>query len=278
MPSKLNIFSKSSRSKSGDSTSYARLQDPRGSTESSAPLNESVDIAQEKQKAWEAMRQRQAEEFLAKQGYSATFPGFSPYRKKVMLGAPTNKILPTMANIIILVYNERRHLVPKPADYETLIDVARTKFPELEESKDDDVSFSFTPKWFDGEVELDLDALAEVHNRAILRVTTAASSQHPNDDDVEAQADGVAGPMPSKISPPLGWMRLKITYVPTIQKACYHIKPYTRMRKLMVKVATDFEFRLDNTCFFWEDEPLDIYDTLDGRGMGPNDLIQVRTR
>lgn len=69
MPSKLNIFSKGSRSKSGDATSHSRPQESRGSTESSQPLNESVDIEQEKQKAWEAMRQRQAEEFLAKQGY-----------------------------------------------------------------------------------------------------------------------------------------------------------------------------------------------------------------
>lgn len=69
MPSKLNIFSKSSRSKSGSASDYSRLQEPRGSTESSTPLNESVDLAQEKQKAYEAMRQRQAEEFLAKQGY-----------------------------------------------------------------------------------------------------------------------------------------------------------------------------------------------------------------
>lgn len=69
MPSKLNIFSKGSRSKSGSASDQSRLQDPRGSTESSTPLNESVDLAQEKQKAWEAMRQKQAEEFLAKQGY-----------------------------------------------------------------------------------------------------------------------------------------------------------------------------------------------------------------
>lgn len=69
MPSKLNIFSKGSRSKSGSATDYSRLQESRGSTESSRPLNESVDLAQEKQKAYEAMRQRQAEEFLAKQGY-----------------------------------------------------------------------------------------------------------------------------------------------------------------------------------------------------------------
>ncbi|KAG6355753.1 hypothetical protein INS49_003719 [Diaporthe citri] len=81
MPSKLNIFSKGSRSKSGSATDHSKLQDPRGSTESSTPLNESVDLAQEKQKAREAMRQRQAEEVLAKQGYSATFPGFPPYRK-----------------------------------------------------------------------------------------------------------------------------------------------------------------------------------------------------
>lgn len=69
MPSKLNLFSKGSRSKSGNVADYSIPQGPRGSTESSTPLNESVDLAQEKQKAYEAMRQRQAEEFLAKQGY-----------------------------------------------------------------------------------------------------------------------------------------------------------------------------------------------------------------
>jgi hypothetical protein len=70
MPSKLNIFSKSSRSKSGiDATTLSRLQDPRGSTESSTPLNEAVDLAQEKEKARQAMKQKQAEEFLAKKGY-----------------------------------------------------------------------------------------------------------------------------------------------------------------------------------------------------------------
>lgn len=69
MPSKLNIFSKGSRSKSGHATDYSRLQDSRGSVDSSTPLNESVDLAQEKQKAREAMRQKQAEDFLAKQGY-----------------------------------------------------------------------------------------------------------------------------------------------------------------------------------------------------------------
>ncbi|KAG8160956.1 hypothetical protein KVR01_009220 [Diaporthe batatas] len=71
MPSKLNIFSKSSRSKSGNGrTNFERLHEPRGSTESSTPLNESFNLAQEKQKAREAMRQRQAEEFLSKQGYT----------------------------------------------------------------------------------------------------------------------------------------------------------------------------------------------------------------
>ncbi|POS72363.1 hypothetical protein DHEL01_v209239 [Diaporthe helianthi] len=72
MPSKLNIFSKSSRSKSGtDAADLARLlHEPRGSIESSTPLNDSLDLAQEKQRAREAMRQKQAEEFLAKQGFT----------------------------------------------------------------------------------------------------------------------------------------------------------------------------------------------------------------
>ncbi|KAI3394454.1 hypothetical protein diail_2646 [Diaporthe ilicicola] len=81
MPSKLNIFSKGSRSKSDNTTDYSSLKDPRGSTESSAPLTGAVGLAEEKRKAWEAMRQKQAEEFLAKQGYAATFPGFPPYRQ-----------------------------------------------------------------------------------------------------------------------------------------------------------------------------------------------------
>ncbi|KAL1875467.1 hypothetical protein Daus18300_003206 [Diaporthe australafricana] len=70
MPSKLNIFSKGTRPKSGNTATSSGLQNPRSSTESSAPLTGAVDLAEEKRKAWEAMRQRQAEEFLAKQGYT----------------------------------------------------------------------------------------------------------------------------------------------------------------------------------------------------------------
>lgn len=101
-----------------------------------------------------------------------------------------------MAGVIILSYGEGDCLVPKPADYKALIDVARNKFPELNGIDNDSITFHFTPEWFDGEVKLDRGAFNEVHNRAVLRITTTASalSQHIGDDDDKIQAGGVVGP------------------------------------------------------------------------------------
>lgn len=80
-----------------------------------------------------------------------------------------------MASVIILIYGEGRHLVPKPADSEILLDVARVKFPELNNFDNDNIAFHFTPKWFDGEVELDRNAFTEVQDREVLRISTNVS-------------------------------------------------------------------------------------------------------
>lgn len=99
-----------------------------------------------------------------------------------------------MASVIILSLGEGRHLVCKPTDYATLIDVARTKFPELDGVDNDNIAFHFTPEWFDNEVKLDGDAFGEVHNRAVLRITTTASALPPcpaNGGSIEGDVDGM---------------------------------------------------------------------------------------
>lgn len=101
-----------------------------------------------------------------------------------------------MTIVIILIYGETRHLVPKPADYATLVDVARAKFHELDGVATDNIAFHFTPEWFDTEVELDRGAFSEVHPRAVLRITANVSvpAQQPShkveaqDADVPAQS------------------------------------------------------------------------------------------
>lgn len=96
-----------------------------------------------------------------------------------------------MANVIILSYGEGGYLVPKPADYDHLIDIARTKFPDLYGVDNDSITFHFTPEWFDSEVTLDRDAFAEVHNRAVLRITTTAFAPAQgwgNDGNIQAGA------------------------------------------------------------------------------------------
>lgn len=99
-----------------------------------------------------------------------------------------------MAGVIILSYGEGGYLVPKPADYDILIDVARAKFPELYEVDNDSITFNFTPEWFDREVKLDRDAFAEVHNRAALRITTTAfAPAQRSGKDGKIQAGGLAG-------------------------------------------------------------------------------------
>lgn len=97
-----------------------------------------------------------------------------------------------MAIVIILIYGESRHLIPKPADYANLIDVARAKFHELGGVATDNIAFHFTPEWFDAEVELDRGAFSEVHPHAVLRITATVSApaQHPSH-KVEVQDAGV---------------------------------------------------------------------------------------
>lgn len=123
-----------------------------------------------------------------------------------------------MATVIILSYGEGRHLINKPADYQTLLDFTRVKFPELELVYDHEIAFHFTPEWFDGEVELDRNAFAEVHNRAVLRVTTTASppAQRPDPvpspfSDVEIGEDVFWTPIPG-VSPPTWSTKLTVVY------------------------------------------------------------------
>lgn len=121
-----------------------------------------------------------------------------------------------MPILIILVYGEDRKLVEKPATYDNLLKVARNKFPEVEHASNNEIAFHFTPAWFNDEVELDGTSFADVHARAILRITTAASAsaQHPGNDDDEIQDDSVVGPIPalSGALPPLGRMRLFVLF------------------------------------------------------------------
>lgn len=123
-----------------------------------------------------------------------------------------------MESLIILVYGESRKLVQKPANYETLLNVMRGRFPELKYAADDEVAFHFTPEWFDSEVELDRGSFVDVYDRAVLRITTAASApvRHPGNGIINIEEDGpdVMGPMPpfSGALPPLGWMRVRIVY------------------------------------------------------------------
>lgn len=120
-----------------------------------------------------------------------------------------------MADLIILVYGKSRKLVQKPADYKSLIDATRDKFPELLHAADDEIAFHFTPKWFDREVELDDGSFADVYARAVLRITTATATlaQHAGNEDVNLEYNGIVGPMPplSGDLPPLGWMKMRVT-------------------------------------------------------------------
>lgn len=107
------------------------------------------------------------------------------------ISSAIERTLLNMASVIILRYNDDAHLVPKPADYATLISVARAKFPELHEVDNDSIVFHFTPEWFNSEVKLDRDAFAEVHNRAVLRITTTATvpAQHLGKNDIIQAGD-----------------------------------------------------------------------------------------
>lgn len=91
------------------------------------------------------------------------------------------QIIVTMASVIIITYGQRRHLIHKPNNYDSLLDIAFEKFPELEDVDDRDIAFNFTPEWFNGEVQVDRSAFSEVHARAILRITTTAVVHRGND-------------------------------------------------------------------------------------------------
>lgn len=115
-----------------------------------------------------------------------------------------------MANVIILIYGEGRHLVPKPADYESLLDIARVKFPELHNLDNHNIAFHVTPEWFNGDVELDRNAFAEVQDREILRISTTASgtAQQPcNYFKIRGDSVLTVRPDEMKVLPP-GWLKL----------------------------------------------------------------------
>ncbi|KUI54613.1 hypothetical protein VP1G_10674 [Cytospora mali] len=67
-----SIFSKSSKSRpdSDPMPSYATLKSSSDSTYSV----QSVDLAEEKKKVWEAKRAKEAEEYLFNHGFGQTFP------------------------------------------------------------------------------------------------------------------------------------------------------------------------------------------------------------
>lgn len=64
--------------------------------------------------------------------------------------------------------------------------------------------------------------------------------------------------------------------VPTGQKVCYYMKPCTTMEKLMSKLATDFEFGVDDYSFFVQDGFIEGENTPVSLKMEPNELIEVR--
>lgn len=119
-----------------------------------------------------------------------------------------------MASVIILIYGEGRHLVPKPADYESLLDVARVKFPELYDFDLNNITFHITPEWFDGEVELDRKAFAEVHDRGVIRIiTTPSATLSPPHDHFVIQKDSVSAIDPYEMEfLPLGWVKLEFVH------------------------------------------------------------------
>lgn len=78
-----------------------------------------------------------------------------------------------MAIALILAFDDRKRLLSKPAEYSDLIHFARKFFDKLEEFKDDEVTFQFTPEWGGAELELDESAFEFVHHRAELRVVTS---------------------------------------------------------------------------------------------------------
>ncbi|KAK7709899.1 hypothetical protein SLS64_006144 [Diaporthe eres] len=179
-----------------------------------------------------------------------------------------------MANVIILSYGEGRHLINKPADYETLLDFTRVKFPELEVVYDDEIAFHFTPEWFDGDVELDRDAFAEVHNRAVLRITTTAfAPAQRSGNNGNIQAGGFADPRSDYL--PCEVMSIGIIHVPTDRKTWFNMKPRTTFSQLMACAATRLGVDLYAHYFYYQDKVLQDYDTPESMAMEDRDLIEM---
>lgn len=63
--------------------------------------------------------------------------------------------------------------------------------------------------------------------------------------------------------------------VPGERKACYYFRYSARLRVLMVRAAKDLGFDLDSSCFYFNNEDIETYDTPFGVGMEDGDLIEV---
>lgn len=205
-----------------------------------------------------------------------------------------------MASFIILHHGESGHLVPKPANYATLINVARAKFSKLYEVDNDSITFNFTPEWYDGEVELDRDAFAAVHNRAVLRITTTtvAPAQHPGNDGI-IQTGGVANQgagclvlegrmslyvvhgkctMNPRYSHARAWYclwHILMAAVPTDERIWFVMKPQTRLLKLMDRAATTLGISRDDYRFYHKGRVLENNDTPKSMGIAHEDIIEM---
>ncbi|KAL2279646.1 hypothetical protein FJTKL_13328 [Diaporthe vaccinii] len=180
-----------------------------------------------------------------------------------------------MANVIILSYDEGGYLVPKPADYDHLIDIARTKFPDLYGVDNDSITFHFTPEWFDSEVKLDRDAFAEVHNRAVLRITTTASAPAQGwGNDGNIQAGGLADPRSDYV--PYA-MEICVIHVPTDRKVWVQPKTRASFSRLMSVAARYFGVNRYDHRFYYQGEVLPDYDTPESMAMEDGDLIEMHS-
>ncbi|KAL1875466.1 hypothetical protein Daus18300_003205 [Diaporthe australafricana] len=190
-----------------------------------------------------------------------------------------------MANVIILIHGDSRHLVPKPADYADLLDVTREKFHEFHAVDDNNIAFHFTPEWFDGEVEIDGGAFAEVQNRAILRVTITPSPGSDvakvRDGDVSEHHTGSAsikhdGRSSADIDDlPVDSIKLSFIHVPTNRKVPYLVAPGNPMKKIMVTMSKDLQFDLYKSKFVFKAETIQFVDIPRVLGMENGDVVEV---
>ncbi|KAI3394455.1 hypothetical protein diail_2647 [Diaporthe ilicicola] len=186
-----------------------------------------------------------------------------------------------MASVIILIHGGTRHLVPTPADYESLLDVAHAKFRELDGVNDDNIAFHFTPDWFDGEVEMDRGAFSEVQNRAILRITTTA---RPGGDDVNVQDDACGVPAQHTDRAPStsgdrsssDSISLSFIHVPTNRKVSYQVAPDAKLKDTMISMARDLVFHIRSCEFIFSEELIHFFDTPRKLGMMNGDIVEVR--